>query len=135
MNRINPLQIIALLMMVFIFVFFKLSSEKQQLEDEKVHLTKMTQLCDELVSLKKVYGDKKRIRREIDKILRYSSIKNAKVQREYKKSGIHLYCESIELVPLNALMAKLLNGSFNITTLKIKRVDDKKAKLNVEIKW
>ena len=135
MSRINPLHIIGLLLVILLFIFFKLNGIKEELVQVKQTLSQTQQLSKEVVALKKVYGDKKRIKRELQKILRYSTLRSANIQKEYKKSGVLLTCESIELAPLNTLMSKLLNNSFHIERLKIKKLSDKTAQLHLEIKW
>jgi hypothetical protein len=36
---------------------------------------------------------------------------------------------------LNLLMGKILNASFNITSMQIKKLSDDKVSLDMEIKW
>jgi hypothetical protein len=135
MNRINPLHIIALLVVVLLFTLFKLSGVKGELVEAKARLGETSSLATELIGLKKVYGDKKYLKRKIEKIFRLSTIKKANITKKYTKSGVIIKSKSIELVVLNTLMGKLLNDTFHIKSFKIKRLSDKKAILNVEIKW
>jgi hypothetical protein len=43
--------------------------------------------------------------------------------------------KKLDLKNLNLLMQKVLNGAYNITKLKIIRLDDADVSLQMEIKW
>lgn len=135
MNRLNPLYIIALALFVAFFSLVKLQNVKTEIQQTQKSVDEKVKIAKELGSLKKVYSDKTKIKRALEKILRYSTIQKANISKEYRKSGVTLKVESINLVALNALMGKLLNGSFAIEKLNVKRLSDKKATLEVGIKW
>ncbi|SFV75502.1 hypothetical protein MNB_SM-3-57 [hydrothermal vent metagenome] len=134
MNRINPLHIISLLVVILFFSYFQLSKVKQDITIIQKELQKRTDIALELVALKKVYN-KKQLLRKLSYILQIRAIKQANIQTTYHKSGVTLQAKTITLIPLNLLMKKLLNNSFNIKKIKIKKLDDKKATMEVEIKW
>lgn len=135
MNRLNPLYIIALALFVAFFSLVKLQNVKTEIQQTQKSVDEKVKIAKELGSLKKVYSDKTKIKHALEKILRYSTIQKANISKEYRKSGVTLKVESINLVALNALMGKLLNGSFAIEKLNVKRLSDKKATLEVGIKW
>ncbi len=135
MNQINPLHVGALLLVLIMFLFFKLSGVKAELDETKVEFAKSEALAVDLNSLKSVYGDKKKIQKSIDRILSQSSIKAAKLHVKREKNFIKISSQSLDTKSLNSLMGKILNGSYNITALKIKKLSQTKASLEMEIQW
>ena len=135
MNKLNPLHIGALLIVLLIFSFFKLDEAKKQLHDAQTAYKESEHLALELSALKDTYGDKKRIQNGIKKILRLRSLQAANVEATWKKKSVIITAKSLDLKALNTLMGKFLNGNFNIVKLKIKKIDDLKAGVEMEIQW
>ena len=135
MNRLNPLHIGALLIVVLLFISSKLVESKNQLLEAKSSYQETQKVAIELSDLKKVYADKKRLKKSLYKILQLSSLRSANIVKTTKKSEIILSSKSMEKKALNSLLGKILNANFNIKILKIKKLSDKKASLYMEIKW
>ena len=135
MNRINPIQIIALIVVLFLFFSFKLSDAKEELIEEKDSYKKTSQIAIKLDALKSTYKDKTKTLKKLNKILNYPLVKKAEVTKDVKSSKVVLEAESINKQSLNYLMGKLLNNTFNISSLNIKKLDEKTASIKVEIKW
>ena len=135
MNNINPLHITALLVAIIFFSLLKLSSAKDDLAEAKQSYKESEKLAVNVRSIKDVYADKNKVRKAIDRVLKQSSLKNANLEIKRSKTSIKIDAKKITTYSLNALMSKILNGSYNITQLKIKRVDKTHASLKLEIKW
>ncbi|MEA1983380.1 MAG: hypothetical protein U9N39_07540 [Campylobacterota bacterium] len=135
MNQINPLHIGALLLAVITFLFFTLSGIKTEMAQEKELFASSEKLAVELSSLKSVYADKKKSKKAIERVLSQSSLKSAELDVKYEKSSVRINAKSIDTKALNSLMGKILNGSYNVTELKIKKLSETKASLKMEIKW
>lgn len=135
MNQINPLHIGALLVVVIAFLFFTLSGMKTEMVEESELYEKSEKLAVELSSLKAVYANKKKTKRAIDRILSQSSLKSASLEVKHEKSSVRISSKGMDTKALNSLMGKVLNGSYNITELKIKKLSETKASLRMEIKW
>jgi biopolymer transport protein ExbB/TolQ len=135
MNRLHPLHIGALLVVVLLFSFFKLNAAKQQLHQVQKSYKESKHLALELSALKDTYGNKKKIQKQIQKIAALRSLSNAKIQTLWKKKGVVLRSSSLDLKALNLFMGKILNGNFNIVKLKITKKDDLRASLEMEIQW
>lgn len=135
MNRLNPLHIVIFLVVVIFFLFFKLSVVKDEFKEAKAAYNKSELIAKELQSYKKLYGDKKRIERSLRKILAQRSLKSAKLKTTKKRDGMLIISDSIDLYALNSLMSKIFNGAYPVKILKIKKVDDRHAKLKMEISW
>jgi len=135
MNNINPLHIGALLIVTLIFSLFELHGTKNRLEDAKQEYRSVEKIAIEVNSIKKVYADKNKIRNSISRILKQPLLKPAQLNIKRSKESIKIESKSINSIALNSLIGKVLNGSFNITELKIKKIDKENASLKMEIKW
>lgn len=125
MNRINPLYLGLFLIVLLLFLSFKLSSAKSELAEAKEAYKESSKLSSELSALKKVYSEK----------VNLASLKSASVVEKSIKNGVTLSSESMSIDELNALMGKVLNGAYNITELKVKKINPTQASLHLEIKW
>jgi len=135
MRNINPLHIGLLLVTILIFTLYKLNSAKEELLESKSDYKEIEKLAVELKNLKKVYSDKRRVKSSILRILNNSTLRAFKIKKDIKKSSIVISAESIDKKGLNILLGKVLNSSYNIKRLKIKKLTPKKASLTLEILW
>jgi hypothetical protein len=121
MNQVNPLHIGALLGVVILFLFFQLSSAKEELKVADREYKSSEKLAVDLSSLKSVYADKKKTKKALERIFAQSLIKQAKLTIQREKKSIKVSSKSVQTKVINLLMGKLLNGSYNIKSLKIKK--------------
>jgi hypothetical protein len=135
MNRINPLHIGLLLVVILMFLVFNLSNTKSELAKAKVSYTQTAKLSTRLSGLKEVYDDKERIKSSLKRILEQSSLKSANIEQELKRTGIIISSEDVDINVLNFLMSKLLNGAYHISTLKITKHSKTNASFYLEITW
>lgn len=135
MNRLNPLHIGLLLIVILLFLSSKLIESKTEFLEAKNSYNETQKVAITLSALKKVYADKQRLKKSLYRILQLSSLRSADILKTTKKSEIILSSKSMEKKALNSLMGKILNANFNIKILKIKKLSDKKASLYMEIKW
>ena len=135
MNRINPLYIGLLLVGVLLFLVVRLNSVKSDLSDVKEEYKTTKNMVGELRSLKNVYGNKEKVTKSLKRILNLSSLRSAEIKQSSRKSGISISSSNMDKKALDALMGKILNGSYNIEKFKIKKINDKKVSFEMEIKW
>ncbi|MEA1891992.1 MAG: hypothetical protein U9N33_04695 [Campylobacterota bacterium] len=125
MNRINPLYLGLLLVALILFISFKLSGAKNDLMDVKESYQDSAKLSIELSELKKTYTNR----------LKLPSSISRSITQKVDKSGVVISSQSMDSVILNALMSRVLNSSYNIKELKIKKLSDTKVSLYMEIRW
>ncbi len=135
MNRINPLHIGVLLAVVLIFLSYKLIGAKEELKEVKTEYSNVSELAVSLSALKDVYSDKKKAKASLRRLLAHSSLRSANITQNSKKSSVILNCQSMDKQALNTLMGKVLNASYNITGMKIKKLSSDKVSFKMEIKW
>ncbi len=135
MNRINPVHVAILLLVILAFLLMKLSVVKSDLEQAESEYKKTQEVASKIVGLKKAYGEKSHVKKSLDKILSLSQLKSAKLEKKIKKNSIVISSGSMNKKALNTLMGKILNGAFNISTFKIKKLTQNSVSLEMEIKW
>ncbi len=135
MNQINPLHIGGLLLTLLAFLMFQLSHVQSELAEAKREFAKSEKVAVDLNSLKTVYANKKRTKKALERILSQSSLRSAGLDIKRTKEFVKISSPSIDLRALNSLMGKILNGSYKISELKIKKSSETKASLLLEIKW
>ena len=134
MNNLNPLHIGALLLIIITFLFVKLDSTKTELKEVQESFKESERLAVDVSSLKSVYADKKKIKKSLDKI--FNKIRRTtELKIKENKNSVFVSAKSIETSTLNALMGKILNGTYNVTELKIRKQSETKASVEMEIKW
>ncbi len=135
MNRVNPLHIILLLIVVLFFAFFKLAGIKSELKELQQEYKKSQKVAEELVSYKKLYGNRKRVQKALQKIVSQRSLQSANIKLLQRPNSLEIKSASMKLNELNSLISKILNGSYEIKRLKIKSLDATHASIAVEIAW
>lgn len=135
MKKINPLYIVALLLITLGFGVFKLSQNKSALQEEQQAYAKTLELATKLKAYKEIYEKQESAKRSLDGILRQNLLTDAKIVRSDKGTQTTLSSDAIELRALDFLTGKLLNGTYEIKKLKIERIDETKARFSMEIAW
>lgn len=126
MNRINPLYLGLFLVFILLISVFQLNDAKDELKEVKSSYKKTLKIANELKALKSVYKEKQKIK---------TILNSAKVDTKYKKNSVKVHSKSMDKKTLTNLMSKLLNGSYNINSLDIKKLSDEKVSFSMEIKW
>jgi len=135
MNRVNPIHIIALLIVLLLFVMFKLGNAREELADAKASYATTVLLADKIKGLKSNYFNKTKVQKELNKLLRRSTLRSANIVKKVTHSSMTLSSENMNIRSLNFLLGKILNGTYVVSELKIKRLSDKTAAMRLEIKW
>ncbi|WP_434636251.1 hypothetical protein MLC35_06515 [Sulfurimonas sp. NW7] len=135
MNRLNPLYVGIFLLLLLLFFVLKLIDAKKELHQEKILYEKTLKVSLDTSALKKAFANKEKEKKEILHILSNPVLKSSKIKKEITNSGIYISSQNMDIKALNFLMGKILNTTFNITMLKIKRISESKSTLEVKIKW
>ncbi len=135
MNRINPLYIALLLVMILGLSIVKLNGSKEELKESKVSYADTALVSTKLSDLKNMYADKTKIKKSLQVILKNNALKSAALDYKFSNSSLSISSKSMNIQTLNLLMGKVLNKSYNIDTLHVKRLNDAKVSLKMEIRW
>ncbi|RLA73658.1 MAG: hypothetical protein DRG78_22165 [Epsilonproteobacteria bacterium] len=125
MNRVNPLYLALLLIVLILLLVFNLSGVRADLAEAKESIKQTTKVATELSGLKKVYTKK----------INPSVFNSKSIVKTNTKTGATISAKEMDVRELNSFMGKVINGAYNITTLNIKKISDTKASLYLEIKW
>ena len=135
MNRINPLHIGAVLVVLVLFFAFKLSASKEELLLAQAEYKETSLALGELSSLSSAYMGKDEVKKSLQRILMQPSLKSANIEQSIKANSLLLRSSSMDKDALNSIMGKLLNGAYDIGSFEIKKLSDNKASFEMEIKW
>jgi len=135
MNRVNPIHIAILLIVLLLFVMLKLNTAREELTDAKESYSQTLVLAQKIKGLKSTYFNKTKVLKSINMLLRNATVRSAGISKKVTNSSILLTSKSMNIRSLNFLMGKILNGTYVVSELQIKRLSDKTASLRLEIKW
>jgi hypothetical protein len=121
--------------MILLFLAYKLDAGKNELKENKESYKITKNMVIELTSLKDTYTNKINIKKSLQRILGNSFLRSSKIIKKFKNSAVTISSEGMDIKALNLLMNKLINNSYDITSLNIKRLSDRYVSLKMEIKW
>jgi hypothetical protein len=135
MNRVNPLYIGALLVMVLGFTFVQLQQSKMRLETLEGEYAQSLETALTLRALREAYdtkqSEKKNLVQHVDTLIK----RGAAIEKIEKKSSLSLKSDSLELKQLETLFSKILNANYKIDTLRLERINQESVRLQMEIQW
>ena len=135
MNRVNPLYLGLFLLVVLVLSVFKLNSAKHELKEVRLSYKETSKIANELTSLKSVYNDKNNLEKSLKRVLKQKLLKGIEIDTIFKKNNVKISSQSIDKKALDFLMGKILNSTYNVVSLDIKKLSEEKASLKMEIKW
>lgn len=135
MRQVNPLHVLLLLTVFILFLFYQLQETQATFHDAKEQLAKTKDVAYQLNALKKEYANKEYVVRTITRLLHQSILKSATITKEQKSDVIVLHAKKLSKRQLQRVLTKILNSTYKIKALHIKRVDEKSVDVDVEVGW
>ncbi|MCD6259471.1 MAG: hypothetical protein J7J31_07700 [Helicobacteraceae bacterium] len=135
MNKINPLYILGLLVIFFLFSVFQLSKAKEEYKEQANSYQETRELALRLNGIKSVYTQEKVLQSKLDQLIKQLQAKGVELNKVESKKNTVISAMSIDLANLNTLMGKILNGSYEIKEINLQRISDEKARIRLEIQW
>ncbi len=133
MKQINPLYLLLFLLLLLVVLFTSLQKVKAELNDAKSAIVKTTEIANEIVSLKRSWGDKKRSKKALLKILNSSLVKRSGLTYKVSSSKVVIDAESLASKELSYLLNKVLNKSLTISSLRVRSLDKYHVSLHMEV--
>lgn len=133
MRQINPLYISLLFVVVLLLVFMKLDSAKEEHNRAKSDLVKTEMMAKHIVALKRNWDDGKARERALNKVLKASVLRNAGLSRKRKGKIITLSTKKVDARAVEFLLNKLLNGTYAIRSMQLRRLNNEYASMRMEI--
>lgn len=128
MNRINPLYIIGLFLVLVLISFISLSNQKNLFYNKKNQLSDLEIRFKEYYDISNFWKNEKYINETIDEILNSSLLKDEDIVKIVTKDNIKLKLETASEQNLDSFLNIILNKQLIIKKLEIKR-----TMVNVEI--
>lgn len=135
MKHINPLHLVVLFIVVFLFMLLKLGEAKTEFLQTQDTYNETVELIAKLDSLKEIYTDKDGVKKSLGIVLNQPTLKAANIKQILGSSGITLSASKMDQIALNSLMSKIYNGSYKVHLLEIKKINDAEVSLTMEIRW
>jgi len=135
MNKINPLYILGLLVIFFLFSVFQLSKAKEEYKEQANSYQETRELALRLNGIKSVYTQEKVLQSKLDQLIKQLQAKGVELNKVESKKNTVISAMSIDLANLNTLMGKILNGSYEIKEINLQHISDEKARIRLEIQW
>ena len=132
MNRLNPLYILLLSVMIALFAAYSASKKEKELAALQSEYHTKKDLALHLSALKKAYSPKRK--KELLRLLRSGMMAKSGIIVDAKKNRITISGKNIDPKAANILTSKIFNGTYNLEKLKLKRAK-KGIDLEMEITW
>lgn len=117
MKKINPVTLLLLLFMLFMLSAVLLKKSNQDLQILTNELNNVKVISKEYSTLKRSWNDKKQTLNILDKIIKYSKIKN--LSKDIKNKKIIINIPNSSLKKISKFSNKILNSNFIILKFKI----------------
>jgi hypothetical protein len=132
---VNPVYIGALLVMFLVMSLYLLNSSKSALAESKKSFKETQKIANQIKGLKDAYANEVVAKKNLVRLLANNSFKSAGIKAEYKNNGVDISSNNMNKQALDLLMGKVLNSSYDIRALKIKKLSDNIAQVEMEIRW
>lgn len=133
MRQINPLYISLLFVVVLLLVFIKLHNAKEDQNRAKSDLVKTEMMAKRIVALKRNWDDGKARERALEKVLKASVLRNAGLIKKRKGKIITVTTKKVDAKAVEFLLNKLLNGTYAIRNIQLRRLNNEYASMRMEI--
>jgi biopolymer transport protein ExbB/TolQ len=129
MKQINPLYILALVVIVTLFSIYQNTQAKISLQTLENKYMQTHSLAQKLSALKKAYS-KEQVQ-HLANILKHRN--DLHVQLKHNK--LEITGEKVGVKTLDFVFSKVLNGNYNVKNLSLIALKNVKTKLKMEIVW
>jgi len=128
MNRINPLYILALFLVLALYSFTVVKDKEQDFLSHNAEFNQLLTKAKEYKKLKSNNIDRNKVIKTINQITTDSRFKKAKITTNKSKKSISLKIKTDDFRLLNKFVNRVLNEKLSILKLEIKR-----NKINMDI--
>ena len=133
MKQINPLYIALLLLVALAAVTLKLMEAHTTQKEALSALQKTEVTAKRIVALQKEWERGKESASALERLLRSAPLRETEFVTERKRNRIMITAKSIDKKAADYLLNKLLNNTYVITALEIRRLDAQRASLQMEV--
>ena len=132
MNRLNPLYILLLTLILALFAAYSASKKQQELESLQSEYSIKKDIALHLHALKKAYSPKRK--RELLQLLHSSRFKKSGIKTEDKRERLLITGKNVDVKAANILLSRLFNNTYNLDKLSVTKAKNG-VDLKVEVVW
>jgi len=134
MNKINPLHIVAFLIVVILILIFKVNFIQKNINTLSYSIEKTKQSGIYLSEIKKEFGNKQKQVKFLKKFLKSNGLDKSPHKLRISSSEINIDIVNVESKLANKVVSKILNTSLLVSSFEIKDVDFNKT-IKIKIKF
>ncbi|WP_320033508.1 hypothetical protein [Halarcobacter sp.] len=128
MNKINPIYILAFVVVVFFISISTLNNKENEFKNLKKDITDLDTKGKIFSEYKNNWFNKNTVINKIDKIVKNAAYKNEKILKTQTKNVVRIKFESNNTKLLNSFLNRVLNEKFLL-----KKIDIEKTSIYLEI--
>ncbi|XOB63361.1 hypothetical protein ACMC56_06020 [Campylobacterota bacterium DY0563] len=128
MNKINPIYILAFVVVVFFISISTLNNKENEFKNLKKEITDLDTKGKIFSEYKNNWFNKNTVINKIDKIVKNAAYKNEKILKTQTKNVVRIKFESNNTKLLNSFLNRVLNEKFLL-----KKIDIEKTSIYLEI--
>ena len=133
MRQINPLYLSLLFIVILLLVFVKLNDAKEDQNRAKSDLVKTEMMAKRILALKRNWDESKSREKALEKVFKASVLKSSGLLKKRKGKLITVTSKKIGAKAVEFLLNKLLNGTYVIRSMQLRRLNDEYASIRMEI--
>ncbi len=133
MNQINPLYLMALLMTILIFAGYQLEQAKEKQQQLHEKLSVIHQMGERTAVLKAHWENRSETQKRLQQLLNTTELYQSGIEVDFKAAAVSLSAKSANTSAVEYLINKVLNGTYTVTKLELKRLDGAHASLKLEL--
>ncbi len=130
-KRINPLFLVGALFLILILLWVGVQSTRLNIEQDRIDLANYEAKAKGLKDLKSSWDSKKTFSK-INSIISGLNLKS-KTNLKDSPGKIYMDAKNLDKKQIDLLAKKILNETFEIAKINIKRIDDKNLELHIEV--
>lgn len=133
MKRVNPLYVALLLLAALLVTVIRLHQSNARYAQTLQNLQQTELMARKIAALKTGWGDGNDNAAAIERILKASLLRNAGLTYEKLHSVMKISAKEMDRKAMEYLLNKLLNGTYAVKSMSIKRLDGQKASFEAEV--
>lgn len=133
MSKINPLYILLLLCITFVFIVFSNAKTEKAISQTKLSNLELEKSGKQIKNLKLNWDNKEQMVAKINTIIADQSLSKKVVDKNIKGDSYKISLGDVNEKEVDLLMDKLLNGFVTINLLTIKAESDQNASVVMEL--
>jgi hypothetical protein len=135
MNRVNPLYIFLLLLVLLIVLVYQHLSLQHKITQTEQEIYFLQNVAKQITTLKNYWGDKKIQRRRVFEIARTPFIRKFLQKEQNSREKYKIYLVGIDAINADRIADKIFNSFVKVNSFQIVKQTDNKVEMEVEFRF